>query len=110
MKQEIVNQIRTTHILNMKAEEYKQSLTVDELRRISSDAQSYYETLSQYDIGKAGIDLSLILSIYKENALAEKVYDAISSEAERADDMTDDEYKAAKIHYFDSDIWYRYQY
>ncbi|MDF2905353.1 MAG: PPIC-type domain [Herbinix sp.] len=101
MKQEIINQIRTTHILNWKAEEYDQSLSEDELRGISEDAQSYYDTLTQYDIGKVGIDLSLILDIYQQNALAEKVYNAIIADVVLEDGMTEDESKAAKIHYFD---------
>lgn len=101
MKQEIINQIRTTHILNSKAAEYEQSLSEDELRRISEDAQSYYDNISQYDIGKVGIDLSLILDIYKQNALAEKVYNAITDGVDLTDGMTEDEYDSARIHYFE---------
>jgi hypothetical protein len=101
MEQEIINQIRTTHMLNIKAEEYELSLSEEELREISEDAQSYYDTLSSYDIGKVGIDLSLILNIYKENALAQRVYSAITSEAILEEDMTEEEYNVAKLHYFD---------
>lgn len=102
LKREIVNQIRATYILNMKAEDYHQALSDDELISISSDAQTYYDSLSQFDIGSVGIDLSLIVKIYKENALAEKVYNAIVSDVIINEGMTEEEQIDAKLKHFNS--------
>lgn len=100
-RQQICEQIKLTHILSTNADTYNVSLSEEELRLISSDADEYHRSLAEVDSGSLGIDLSLILRIYKENFIAEKVYSKIISDAQRTDEMFQDEYEEACIKHFE---------
>lgn len=100
-KQEICEQIKLTHLLAAAAVNYNIELSEDELKALSTDAQEYHNSLSEVDSGTVGIDLALILKVYKENLLAEKVYNEIISDVEKTNEMFDDDYEEACIRYFE---------
>lgn len=100
-RQQICEQIKLTHILSTYANTYNVTLTEEELVLLSSDAEEYHKNLSEANSGSVGIDLSLILQVYKENLLAEKVYKKITSNVEKTNEMFQDEYEDACINYFD---------
>ena len=77
------------------------SLSEEELLLLSSDAEEYHKSLAEANSGSLGIDLPLILKIYKENLIAEKVYNKIISDVKKTDEMFNDEYEEACIKYFE---------
>ncbi len=78
-KRQIVEQIRMTRLLCEKADEYGITLSEKEQKSISTDAKTYLESINKYNVGEKGIDLSTVLKVYKDNALAEKVHNHIIS-------------------------------
>lgn len=102
-RQEICEQIKFTHLLAAAAVTYNIELSEDELKALSTDAQEYHNYLSDVDAGTVGIDLPLILKVYKENLLAEKVYNEIISGVNKTNEMFDDEYEEACIRYFEKE-------
>lgn len=100
-KQQICEQIKLTHILGTYADTYNVSLSEEELLLLSSDAEEYHKSLAEANSGSLGIDLPLILKIYKENLIAEKVYNKIISDVKKTDEMFNDEYEEACIKYFE---------
>lgn len=102
-KRQVCEQIKMTHMLNAVADKYKVSLTEEELQAILSDAKNYNESLKEIDTSEIGIDLALILKVYKENALAEKVYHSILAKVEKTDEMLEGEYEEACYSYFENE-------
>lgn len=100
-RQQICEQIKLTHILSTYADSYNVSLSEEELLLLSSDAEEYHKSLAEANAGSLGVDLPLILGIYKENLVAEKVYKKIISDVKKTDDMFNDEYEEACIKYFE---------
>lgn len=102
-RRQICEQIKMTHMLNSVADKYGVFLSEEELIAISSDAEKYSNLLKDIDTAEIGIDLALILKVYKENAVAEKVYHSILDQVEKADGMSDDEYEEACYTFFDKE-------
>ncbi len=103
MRQQIVEQMRMTYLLFLKAKDYDVELTQEEKEKVSADAQAYLESISDYNVGDVGVDLSTVLSIYTENALADQVYTTILNSVKRDENMSDDEYYQAKLDHFNKE-------
>lgn len=100
-RQQICEQIKLTHILSEEAGTYSIGLSQEELKALSADAEEYHKALANADAGNLGIDLPLILKVYKDNLIAEKVYNEIISNVKKTNEMFDDEYEEACINYFE---------
>lgn len=102
-RQQICEQIKLTHILSAVANTYNVTLSQEESVALSEDAEVYHKSLAEFDSGNVGIDLALILKVYKENLVAEKVYNEIISNVKKTDEMFNDEYEEACINYFEKE-------
>lgn len=100
MKRQIIEQIRMTKSLCLKANSYGISLTKEEEKTISSDAQRYLNSISKYNVGDVGIDLSTVLKVYQENAVSEKVYTHILKSYKRTENVDEESYGKMKLEYF----------
>lgn len=98
-KQQIVEQIRMTHLLFLKADEYNITLSEEESKLISLDAEEYYNKISKLNVANIGIDLFTVLKIYEENAIAEKVYNKIINSVPNSNYLDEEEYKHQQLHY-----------
>lgn len=103
MKRQIVEQIKMTKLLCIKADSYGISLTEEEKKSISSDAQEYLNFISKYNIGDAGIDLSTVLKVYEENTISDKVYNHILKTYKKPQNIEEDTYNKEKLEYFNEE-------
>lgn len=76
-------------IMNLLAEEYDIVLTPEEQNRAAAAAEAYYATLAQEEIAVLGVDVALLAGMYREYALAEKVYASIIEDI--TPEISDDE-------------------
>lgn len=67
-------QIAQIKTMNLMAEKYEVSLDDEEEARAENAAKAYYDTLSEQEIEQMGINEKTVKSLYKELALAEKMY------------------------------------
>ena len=92
--QENVKDIALAQIAQMKsmyllAKEKEVTLQAGEEERLALAAQEYYNSLSQTEIEAMGISQDMILQLYTEYALAQKVYEMIVSQVNP--EISDDE-------------------
>lgn len=67
-------QIAQIKTMNLMAEKYEVSLDEEEEARAENAAKAYYDTLSEQEIEKMGVNEKTVKSLYTELALAEKMY------------------------------------
>lgn len=74
MKDMVLAQISQIKAMNLLAEQEEVSLEKEEEEKVVAAANAFYETLSKEEIKLLNVDKELIRRLYKEYALANKVY------------------------------------
>lgn len=99
-KIQIVEQIRMTHLLAEQAESYGVSLSEEEQAVISDDAEAYYRALLENGVDTGEMSFPLILSVYEQCALAEKVFQAMTADLAFVDGLSEEEIAAGRMDAF----------
>lgn len=79
-KKDIIEQIKQVKILVKKADDYGVSLSKSEKEEITQTATEFYNGLTDEDKQETGVTLELAIQVYEENALTDKVYNAVVAE------------------------------
>lgn len=74
VKEMVLARIAQIKTLNLLAEEKGVELDGEELKRVQLAAAAYYSSLNETEIEKIGVTQDIIVQLYAEYALAEKVY------------------------------------
>jgi foldase protein PrsA len=77
LKDMVAARIAQVKTMNLLADEYQVTLTEDEEKLVQQAAKEYYDSLNDAEIQAMGASQELIAQIYREYALAHKVYDYI---------------------------------
>lgn len=80
-KKDMITQIKMTKVLSNKAKQDGITLSAEERKKIQDNAKSFMDSVSGDEIEKTGITEEILIQVYEENALADKVYDQIKKEA-----------------------------
>lgn len=94
-KDEIINQIARLKIMGFKASSLEVSLNSEEKLDIEDDAVEFLQNISMEDQKKYGINQELVETIYKDNYLAQKVFDVVVSDVDT--NVSDEEAIAARV-------------
>jgi len=88
MKEEVINQVTELKIIRAKAAELGITLAEEEVAEANAYAQEHYNGLSKEDIQKYLITPELLLQVYSDNLLANKVFEnlTINVDTEVAED------------------------
>lgn len=82
-------------IMNLLAAEYDVVLTPGEQNLAAAAAEAYYATLTSEEIAVLGVDEAMLAGMYREYALAEKVYDSIIEDI--MPEISDDEARIVTV-------------
>ena len=74
LKETVLARISRVKVLKLLAEEQGVSLNKEEEAKAEEAGKEYFETLSEAEIEMLGITEDLVISMYEEYALADKVY------------------------------------
>ena len=74
MKDMVLAQLSQIKAMNLLAEKEKVELNKEEEEKVVQAAKAFYETLSKEEIQSLGVDRECIKRLYKEYAIANKVY------------------------------------
>ena len=74
MKDMVLAQLSQIKAMNLLAEQEQVSLSKEEEGKVAEAANAFFETLSKEEMKLLGVDKELIRQMYKEYALADKVY------------------------------------
>ena len=74
MKDMVLAQLSQIKAMNLLAEKEKVELSKEEEEKVAQAAKAFYETLSKEEIHSLGVDKECIKRLYKEYAIANKVY------------------------------------
>ena len=80
-RKDIIEDIVHVKLLVSKANEYKVALSDEEVAKVSTQTDDFYEKLTDEQIDKMQLSYDLVKKVMNENALARKVYDEIIEEA-----------------------------
>lgn len=94
-KDEIINQIARLKIMGFEAQELGVSLNADEKLDIEDDAVEFLQNITMEDQEKYGITQNIVETIYKDNYLAQKVFDVVTADVDTQ--VSDEEARAVKI-------------
>lgn len=89
LKETILGQIAQIKSMTLLAEEYHIELSEQEQKKVSEAAKKYYDSLNQAEKEYMEIDEETIASLYREYALANKVYEEITQNVDT--EVSDDE-------------------
>ena len=89
LKENILGQIAQIKSMTLLAEEYGVTLTEEEEKKVQKAANKYYSSLNEKEIEYMGVDEETIASLYREYALANKVYEEITKNVDN--EVSDDE-------------------
>lgn len=81
-KEEILNLITQTKIILDKAGSYNVSLSEEEEAAVQEKAANYFNGITEADKEKYGVTEDLIRKFYRENAIYQKVYDAVTMDVD----------------------------
>lgn len=95
-KEDIIEEILQVKVLNMQAETFGIALTQDEQEKIQTQAQEFADGLTDADKEETGITQELAEQVYKENAIASKVYDRIMQQGKV--EVSDEQCRQTKIY------------
>lgn len=95
-KEDIIEEILQVKVLNRQAETYGIALTQDEQDKIDEQAQEFISGLTDADKAETGVTQELAAQVYKENAIASKVYDRIMQEGKV--EVSDEQCRQTKIY------------
>lgn len=88
-------QIAQIKTMNLMAEQYDVALTKEETEQVKNAAQAYYTSLNAAEIEMMGVSENTIESLYKEYALAKKVYQYIIKDINP--EISDDEARTITV-------------
>ncbi|MDF2803003.1 MAG: hypothetical protein K0S61_2906 [Anaerocolumna sp.] len=94
-KEEILNLITQTKIINDKAKDYNITLTDEEETTISKNAEEFLDNVTSEDKEKYGFTQELIEQFYRENLNYQKVYDAATMNVDT--DVSNEEAKQITV-------------
>ncbi len=96
-KDEIINQIARLKIMGFEAEDMDVSLNADEKLDIEDDAVKFLQGINMDDQKEYGINQNIVEKIYKDNCLAQKVFDVATADVDT--NVSDDEATAVDVKY-----------
>lgn len=94
-KEEILNLLTQTKIIVDKSDGYSVALTEEEEATVLEKADEYYSGITEADKGKYGFTEDLIRKFYRENMIYQKVYDAVTMNADT--EVSDEEAKQITV-------------
>ena len=89
LKETILGQIAQIKTMTLLAEEYKITLDEQEEKKVAEAANKYYSSLNDKEISYMGITEEQVATLYREYALANKVYEEITKNVDT--EVSDDE-------------------
>lgn len=89
LKETILGQIAQIKTMTLLAEEYKITLDEQEEKKVAEAAKKYFSSLNQQEISYMGITEEEVATLYREYALANKVYEEITKNVDT--EVSDDE-------------------
>ena len=89
LKENILGQIAQIKSMTLLAEEYEVTLTEEEEKKVQKAANKYFSSLNEKEIAYLEIDEETVASLYREYALANKVYEEITQNVDT--EVSDDE-------------------
>lgn len=89
LKETILGQIAQIKTMTLLAEEYKITLDEQEEKKVAEAAKKYFSSLNDSEISYMGITEEEIANLYREYALANKVYQEITKNVDT--EVSDDE-------------------
>lgn len=94
-KETILARIAQIKAMNLLAGEYNIELNEEELNKISEAADEYFKSLNAEEVKTMGVSSSTIKQLYKEFALANKLYKNITGAVQP--EISDDEARAVSV-------------
>ncbi len=95
-KEDIIEEILQVKVLVHKADSFGVALTEDEKTQIQQQAEAFISGLTDADIADTGVTQELVLQVYEENTIAEKVYDRIMQEGNV--EVSDEQCRQTKVY------------
>lgn len=95
VKEEVLSKMTQIKIMNLMAEERKISLTPEEELKIEKAADVYYDGLGEPLQEKEKITMEVVENVYREYAVANKVYATITESADM--EISDDEARTVTV-------------
>ena len=95
IKEEVIKQITQLKVIKDKALEHGVELNEEELSNVSQYATEHLRGLSDRDIDKYHITLDLLEEVYRDNLLAEKMYEMLTINVDT--DVSDEEAKQITV-------------
>lgn len=95
LKETILGQIAQIKCMNLLAKQYKLELTEEEEQLVDSAAKKYFGMLSEDEIAYMGVDKKTIEGLYREYAMANKVYAEITKDV--SPEVSDDEARTITV-------------
>ncbi len=95
VKDVVLSKMAQIKIMNLMAEERKITLSDEEEKKVLEAAKCYYEMLEKDLIQQEGITEKIVETVFREYALANKVYITITESAEM--EISDDEARAVTV-------------
>lgn len=89
LKENILGQIAQIKTMTLLAEEYKITLSEEEEKKVAEAAKKYFSSLNEKEKEYLGINEETIAKLYREYALANKVYEEITKNVDT--EVSDDE-------------------
>ena len=97
VKKDTIDQIKIVKVFAAHADDYKVSLTEDEKKAVEEQAKAFAEgEIGKKAMEKAGADEELVSAMYEENAIANKVQQAIIDKVDTK--VTDEEAKVSTVY------------
>lgn len=95
VKDVVLSKMAQIKIMNLMAEERGIVLSADEKSKIEAASEKYYEALSEKLIKQENISKEIVEKVYREYAVANKVYENITEAADM--EISDDEARAVTV-------------
>lgn len=94
-KEEVLNLITQTKIILDKSSGYNVALSEEEEAAVQEKAANYFDGITEEDKEKYGFTEDLVRKFYRENAIYQKVYDAVTMDVDT--DVSDEEAKQITV-------------
>lgn len=95
-KKDIIKQIKMVKYMSSEAQKLKLTLTEEEKKELTANAESFIESVSKEDVEQTGITKEVVQKVYEENALASKFHDDLMKKEEIA--ISDEESRQYKTY------------
>lgn len=81
-KKDMITQIKMVKVLSNKAKKEGIVLSDEEEQKIQIDAHSFMESVNSAELKQTGISEDTLIKVYRENLLADKIYEEIKQKAD----------------------------